>query len=266
MKGKKPFFDTRHPIIFAHRGASGSLPENTIPAFEEAVRQGAEYLETDTQLTRDGIAVLQHDEDLMSTAGDKRRIGELTYDELSEIDVGAMFTSDGGETFPFKGKGFRVPTLEEFLIRFKDRRINLEIKDGTVSSARVVLKMLQKHKVEDNYLLASTGPDATRFIRRETPHIATSSCRKEVIRFLFRSTFFKDRKMDIGYNALQVPEGQYGIKIVNGRFLEKARESGVEVHVWTINDKADMKRLFEMGVDGIFTDFPGKGLEIAGNY
>ncbi len=259
----KPYFDTKLPIVLAHRGASGTVPENTIPAFEEAVKMGALYLETDVQITKDGVLVLAHDPHLGRTAGVEKAIKDLTFKELRAIDVGAAFSSDGGNTFPFRGKGFVVATLDEFLKRFKDRRANIEVKDGTPATARLVLDMLKKYRAEDRVLLASEKSEALPFIRKEASHIATSACRKEVLRFLWQSKFMKGSMRAPAFDALQVPEGQFGIKVVNGNFLDAAHRFGVQVHVWTINKKEDMERLFALGVDGIFTDFPKIGLQAA---
>jgi glycerophosphoryl diester phosphodiesterase len=262
-KKTKPYFDTKLPIVFAHRGASGTMPENTIPSFEEAVRMGATYLETDVQITRDGVLVLAHDPHLGRTAGDPRAIGELTFKELMEIDAGAAFSTDGGATHPFRGKGFRVATLEEFLKKFKDRRANIEVKDGTPATARLVLNMLEKYKATDRVLLASERPEAGPFIRRQAPSIPTSASRKEVLSFLIKSALCSRCPSAVPFEALQVPEAAQGIKVVNKRFMAAATRLGVQVHVWTINDPDEMLRLFRLGVHGIFTDFPEVGLKAA---
>jgi glycerophosphoryl diester phosphodiesterase len=256
----RSFFDTKLPIVFAHRGASGTMPENTIPAFEEAVRMGATYLETDVQVTKDGILVLAHDPHLGRTAADVREIADLTFKELQEIDAGASFTPDGGKTHPFRGKGFRVPTLKEFLEKFRDCRANIEVKDGTAATARLVLSMLKKYRAEDRVLLASERSEAGPYIRREAPHIPTSASRHEVLSFLIKSAICPCLPRTVAFDALQVPESAQGIKVINKRFMAAAKRLGVQVHVWTINDQDDMARLFRLGVDGIFTDLPEVGI------
>ncbi len=257
------FFDTKPPIVFAHRGASGTMPENTIEAFEEAVRMGATYLETDVQVTSDGVLVLAHDPHLGRTAGDTREIKDLAFAELRTIDAGAAFSPDGGKTHPFAGKGIRVPTLEEFLKKFKSSRANIEVKDGTPASARLVLDMLRKYKAEDRVLLASEQPQAGPYIRREAPHIPTSASRKEVLSFLVKSAVCSCLPRAVPFDALQIPVSAQGITVVNKRLLAAAKRLGVQVHVWTINDTDEMMRLFALGADGIFTDFPKVGLAAA---
>jgi len=262
----RPFFDTKLPIIFAHRGASGTVPENTIPAFEEAVKMGATYLETDVQITKDGVLVLAHDPHLGRTAGDTREIKDLTFAELSKIDAGAAFSPDGGKTHPFRGKGYHVPTLEEFLKKFKDSRFNIEVKDGTPATARLVIDMLKKYKAEDRVLLASERPEAGPYMRREAPYIPTSASRAEVLSFLIKSSVCSCFPRSVPFDALQVPVSAQGITVVNKRFLAAAKRLGVQVHVWTINDTEEMMRLFGLGVNGVFTDFPKVGLAAARSY
>jgi len=265
-KKTNPFFNTKLPIVFAHRGASGTMPENTMPAFEEALRIGATYLETDVQVTKDGVLVLAHDPHLGRTAADAREIKDLTFDQLQNVDMGAAFTPDGGKTYPFRGKGFRVPTLEEFLKKFRDCRANIEVKDGTPESARLVLDMIRKYKADDRVLLASERPQAGPYIRREAPHIPTSASRQEVLSFLVKSAVCSCFPRKVPFDALQVPESAQGIRVVNKRFMAAAKRLGVQVHVWTINDADDMTRLFSLGVDGIFTDFPELGLQAAKSF
>lgn len=265
-KKARPFFDTAIPIVFAHRGASGTVPENTIPAFEEAVRMGATYLETDVQITKDGVLVLAHDPHLGRTAGDPREIRDITFAELQKIDAGAAFSPDGGRTHPYRGKGLRVPTLEDFLRKFRNSRFNIEVKDGRPATAQLVIEMLKKYKADDRVLLASERPEAGPYMRRVAPHIPTSASRKEVLSFLVKSAVCPRLPRAVPFYALQVPVSANGITVVNKRLMKAAKRLGVQVHVWTINDTDEMLRLFALGVDGIFTDHPKVGLAAAKSY
>lgn len=262
----KPFFKSKLPIIFAHRGANAGFPENTIPAFEEALRVGTNYIETDTQLTRDGIPVLHHDDNVASLTGEDRFVGDLTYKELRKLDAGYNFSSDGGNSFPHRGKGIYIPTLDEVLKKLKNGKFNIDIKDGTPETAQIVLDIVKKCKAQDRVLLASFAPSALVYVREKAPEIATSACQKEVVKFLIDSLLKGQRVKDVPYNALQVPEKQHGIKVVNKRFLKGARALGLQVHVWTINDEETMKRLLDLKVDGIITDHPDLGLSVAKKY
>ncbi|MBN1572108.1 MAG: glycerophosphodiester phosphodiesterase [Deltaproteobacteria bacterium] len=262
----KPFLKSKPPIIFAHRGAHARFPENTIPAFEEALRVGTNYIETDTQLTRDGVPILHHDDNVVNLTGEDRFIRDLTLKELKKLDAGYTFSPDGGKSFPHRGKGIHIPSLEEVLRKFDLARFNIDIKDGTAESAKVVLYIVKRHKAGDRVLLASFAHPALAYIRKEAPEIATSACRKEVVRFLIDSLIRGKRVKAVPYDALQVPEKQHGIKVVNRRLLKGAKALGLQVHVWTINDEETMKRLLKLGVDGIITDRPDIALQVARSF
>lgn len=262
---QKTFLKSKPPIIFAHRGAHARFPENTIPAFEEALKLGLDYIETDTQLTIDGVPVLHHDDNVINMTGEDVFVRDLTLKELKELDAGYTFTPDNGKTFPHRGKGIYIPTLEEVLKKFKSARFNIDIKDGTTESAKVVLDVVKKQKAGARVLLTSFGQPAVAYVREAAPEITTSACQKEVVRFLVDSLIRGKRVKPVPYEALQVPEKQHGIKVVNGRFLKGARALGVQVHVWTINDEETMKRLLKRKVDGIITDRPDIALKVVGS-
>jgi len=258
----KPFFGLPRPIIFAHRGASGAYPENTLPSFQAAVKIGAHVLETDTRITKDGIPVLAHDESLLRTTGVDAHVEDLTLKELQDIDAGYSFSPDDGESYPFRGAGISVPTLEEFVRTFPEIPVNMEIKVGTEQSARIVLDVLESNNALDRFLLASVLPDAMRYIQNSAPSTLTGACKEDVLRVLFRSARCDGKSRDYPFTALQVPERQSIIPVVTRRFISYAHRHGVHVHVWTINEESDMRRLFDLGVDGIFTDYPERALAI----
>lgn len=124
------FLDRPGPIAFAHRGGGGAAPENTLPAFEIAVTLGYSYLETDAHITRDGVLVAFHDARLDRVTDRTDAIAELGIGEVEAADAGYTFSSDGGSSFPFRGRGIRVPRLQEILVRWPDVRINIELEVG----------------------------------------------------------------------------------------------------------------------------------------
>jgi glycerophosphoryl diester phosphodiesterase len=258
----KPFLKSKLPIVFAHRGANARFPENTLPAFEEALRVGTNYIETDTQLTKDGVPVLHHDDNVISMTGQDRFVRDLTLKELKKLDAGYTFTRDGGRSFPHRGKGVSIPTFEEVLKKLKDARFNVDIKDGTPETAQIVLDIVKEHKAQDRVLIASFAPFALSYVRERSPEMTTSACQKEVVEFLVSSLIRGKRVKEVPFDALQVPEKQHGIKVVNRRFLKGARTLGLQVHVWTVNDEESMKRLIDLEVDGIITDYPEIALEV----
>jgi len=259
---QKSFFGLPVPIIFAHRGNSGEYPENTLPSFQSAVEIGAPVLETDTRITKDGVPVLAHDPSLLRTTGVDAHVEDLTLKEVKEMDAGYAFSPDDGETHPFRGTGIQVPTLEEFVRTFTDIPVNMEIKAGTEQSAKIVLDVLESNNALDRFLLASVLPDAMRYIQKNKPTTLTGACKEDVLRVLFRSARCDRKVRDYPFTALQVPERQSIIPVVTRRFISYAHKHGLHVHVWTIDEESDMRRLFYMGADGIFTDHPGRALAI----
>src|SRR5919107_2807685 len=118
------------PVNLAHRGASALAPENTIEAFRLAVGAGAGGLELDVHMTRDGQIVVIHDPTVDRTTNGSGAVSEMTFDELRRLDAGHTFSPDGGPTRPYRGRGIRVPTLEEVLEGFPDVAVNIDLKDG----------------------------------------------------------------------------------------------------------------------------------------
>jgi glycerophosphoryl diester phosphodiesterase len=251
-------FDIGRPLIMAHRGESGNIPENTILALEAAAQIGVDVLESDIRFTKDNIPILFHDDDLMRTTGQSGSVRERTLDELLQIDLGHMFTPDGGDTYPFRGKRLKVVTLEEALKRFPETILNLDIKDTFREAPDGVAQVLLSHQRTENIMIASFHPSQLERFRERAPMIPTSAHPNEIRKFVIgskmrmlslvvRSTVFK---------AFQVPERSGSIQIITPRFIKAAHDRDIAVHVWTINDRENMQRLLNMEVNGIFTDYP----------
>ena len=125
---RHPYFDLPRPIVFGHRGACGEAPENTLPSFERALADGAAILETDVHLTRDGEVVIAHDPDVARMTNGTGRVSELSLAELTALDAGHRFSPDDGATFPYRGRGIRIPTLREVFRGLLYDRETLDIK------------------------------------------------------------------------------------------------------------------------------------------
>ncbi|MCP5056149.1 MAG: hypothetical protein GY937_05410 [bacterium] len=158
-----PYFALPRPLLFGHRGASGERPENTLPAFEHAVREGVAALETDVHLTRDGEVAVFHDALLERTTNGEGPIAELSLAELRELDAGYRFSADGGQSFPFRGKGIQVPTLRETFDAFPDLRINVELKGKTDDLIAATLDLVAPRC--ELTLLAAAEDDTMRALR-----------------------------------------------------------------------------------------------------
>jgi glycerophosphoryl diester phosphodiesterase len=259
-----PYFDVPTPTVIGHRGASGERPENTLPAFERAVAQGAAILETDVHRTRDGALVLIHDDLLERTTDGRGRVADHTLAELRALDAGARFSPDGGGSFPFRGRGVHIPTLEEIFDAFPDRRLNVEIKEHDAALIEGVAAAVRKAGREESVLLAAAEDPIMHDLRA---HLARSGVRTAVGASAGDVLGFVRAALDgvpppPGPMALQVPPGFGGRDLVTPRFVEHAHAHGLVVHVWTVNEPAEMHRLLDLGVDGIMSDFPGRLAEV----
>jgi glycerophosphoryl diester phosphodiesterase len=238
------------PVI-AHRGASGLAPENTLPAFELAVRQGADALELDVRLTRDGAAVVIHDATLERTTDRAGLVRAHTLADLRMADAGARFTTDRGRTFPFRGTGVRIPTLAEVLWAFPKVPVLVEVKEPEVQDA--VRRVLLQEDAADRCVPASEHGPALQAFRE--PPFACGACAGDIAQ-LYWAVMFRRRLPETGYRLLSVPQRHRGLPIPTSRFVSAARSLGCPVHVWTVNDAATARRLWARGVAGIVTNLP----------
>lgn len=255
---QKLVFDIGRPLIMAHRGESSSVPENTMAALDAANELGVDVLESDVRLTKDDQIVLFHDEDLVRTTGEHGTVRSYTLDELLLFDLGHNFTTDNGTTFPFRGKGFRIITLKEAFERYPRMVFNLDIKDIFPSAPEELARLISDMDRGNSVMVGSFHGGQLEQFRKLAPDVPTSAHPGEVKRFLLSTTIGlpRIRNESIQYRAFQVPIKSGPITIVTRKFIKKAHEHNIAVHVWTVNDEATMVHLFDLGVDGIFTDHP----------
>ncbi|WP_350349921.1 glycerophosphodiester phosphodiesterase family protein [Agromyces sp. G08B096] len=234
------YFEPASPRVLAHRGLALEAPENTLPAFEAARAVGAEYVETDVHLSRDGVAAIAHDPTLARVAGDEVPVSALTMDELRAVDLGA-------------GAGFA--TLEEALDAFPTLRFNIDVKVEAAVEATVAA--VRRTGSAGRVLLTSFSDRRRRRLATAVPGVATSAGRGGVVRAVFAAPLGRKGAMVralAGAQALQVPERAGALRVVTPPLIALAHAAGAEVHVWTVNDPDDMRRLLALGVDGLVTD------------
>ena len=237
--------------IIAHRGASGSAPENTVPAFELAVETGADALELDVRLTGDGVPVVLHDAVLDRTTDRKGPLRNFTLEQLRDVDAGARFTADAGRTHPFRGAGVRVPTLQEVLRAFPEMPCMVEIKEPEAQEA--VRQVVLEERAVDRCVLAAEHHAALAVFRE--PPFATAASGAE-IGALYRSVLFRRLPASVPYRCLSVPLRHRGLPVPTRGFVAVARRLGCPVHVWTINEPATARLLWSRGVTGVVTNYP----------
>jgi glycerophosphoryl diester phosphodiesterase len=248
----------RRPLVMAHRGGAGLWPENTMYGFERAVDLGVDMLETEIHSTADNILVLMHDSTVDRTTNGSGPIRAFTLEELKTLDAGYNWTSDGGQTFPFRGSGITVPTLEEVFTALPTARINIDIKQEKPSLVEPLCKTIRTFDMTDKVMVASFNSKVLKAFRRVCPEVTTSAGTGEVAFFFMVNMVFLGAVYRPACQAFQVPEYSSGLRVLTKRFVETAHGLNLAVHVWTINEVTDMKRLLALGVDGIVTDYPDR--------
>jgi glycerophosphoryl diester phosphodiesterase len=246
--------------VIGHRGCAGEIPENTLPSFERALADGAAVLESDVHLTCDGVPVLLHDDTVDRNTDGSGRVAEMALDELRRLDAGYHFTPDERRSHPYRGRGLSIPTLEEAFDAFPGARFNLELKEnlpGLVERsvetvARAGREALTLLTAADDALMA----DLRAHLESHAVPIAQGACGKDVVDFVRSASERTAPKA--GPMALQVPADFGGRPLVTRGFVEHAHAHGLFVHVWTVDDPTEMRRLLALGVDGIVTDFPAR--------
>ncbi len=244
------------PLLFAHRGGAALAPENTLHAFVAAVdRWGADVLELDAHLTRDGEVVVIHDPTVDRTTDGSGPVAELTWDDIRSLDAGARWRSVGGDA-PFAGRGIGVPRLSDLLERLPRTRLNIDAKAPDVAGPLV--DVVRAHRAEHRVLLAAAH-DRYRAAALPRWNGPVGATRRQIAAFivLARLPWLSPTPRA---DALQIPvrwpvAGRVRT-ILTERVVREAQRRNVPVHTWTIDDPDEMERLLDLGVDGIQTDRP----------
>jgi glycerophosphoryl diester phosphodiesterase len=228
------FFASPRPLVFAHRGGAALKPENTIEAFDEGMRLGADGLELDVHLSRDGAVVVHHDRTLDRTTRLRGPVAARTADELRRA---------------------AVPLLTDVLTRHREARVIVELKVNAPELARAAVDAIRGVDAVDRVCLGSSGLRVLRAVRSIEPAIATSAAREEVRLALYRS-WIRWPVSRVRYRGYQVPEVAGTTRVVSPRFVADAHGADLAVQVWTVNTDADARRLLSWGVDALITDRP----------
>lgn len=263
------------PLVFAHRGGAALAPENTMPAFEQAVALGVDGFEFDVRLTRDDEVVVFHDDDLARTTDASGPVSARTAAELAAVDAGHRFNPAGG--FPWRGRGAGVPLLRDLLARFPDLPCIIELKGRNGHLARRTVEIVHEAGALGRICFggfsgatlaaaraagagahAAGAPVATGVTEQA---VCTSAAREETRWALYR-TWVRLPMARGRYQAFQVPEMAGSTRVVSPRFVRAAHAAGKLVQVWTVDEEADMRRLSAWGVDGLITDRPDVAVRV----
>jgi glycerophosphoryl diester phosphodiesterase len=251
VRRARSFLDWPQPIPFAHRGGAGEHPENTLPAFAAAVAMGYRYLETDVHCTADGVVMAFHDAALDRVTDRAGPIAALTAAEVEAADAGHTFSPDGGRTFPHRGHGVHVPRLDALLDAWPAVRVNIDPKSDAV--VEPLVEVLRRHDAFDRVCVGSFSDARIARVRRLSgDRVCTSMGPREAA--VAWAACRSGRMPRQGADCLQIPVATRGVRLVTPTLLRAAHRSGLPVHVWTIDDEAEMVQLLDLGVDGIMTD------------
>lgn len=260
-----PFFaGLDNPLVIAHQGGDGLWPSNTLFAFEQAAALGVDVLEMDVHATAGGAIVVSHDETVDRLTDGRGLIKEMTFDELQTLDAGYRWNNDPAASYPYRGMGLTIPTLEAVFTAFPNIPLNVEIKQREPSIVANLCALIREHNRQDSILIASFHPETMLDFRRQCPEIATSATEPEIRPFFVLNRLFLDAVYRPPAEAFQVPEQSGGLHVVTERFIRGAHRHNVQVHVWTVDETEDMERLLRLGVDGIITDRPDRLLTLLG--
>ncbi|MBL8154240.1 MAG: glycerophosphodiester phosphodiesterase [Anaerolineae bacterium] len=233
-------------LVLGHRGASGSAPMNTLPAFDLALTQGADGIELDTHLTKDGVLIVLHDFTVDHTTDGNGYARDLTLAEIKRLDAGHKFS----ESF----RGTRIPTLDEVFESVGGKLlINVEIKsegqdtDGVEQS---LADCIRRHGLQSSIIVSSFNSYALQRFRQILPEVP--------IGYLYAPDWmFWPEVMDAIPHEARHPHHS----VIDVAYMKSAREHGWRVNTWTVNDPQEARRLRDLGVDAIITDYPARMIE-----
>lgn len=239
-------------LVIAHRGASSYAPEHTITAYEKAIQQGAEFIEIDLRMTKDGKLFALHDKDLARTTSNSGKPSDFTMDELKVLDAGSWFDSS------FEGE--KLVSLDEIFNKFgKDTNYYIETRlvDNEYKMEKPLLKMIDDHNLTDHVVIQSFEQGSLERMHKQEPNIP-----------LVQLVFYKDRSKFTDERLEDWKEYATGIGLisqqVNKELLEKLHDNNFVVHPFFIkNEKKEIKRVINLGVNGVITNYPKYAAEIS---
>lgn len=242
------------PIVYAHRGASFELPENTLESFALALELGADAIETDAHMTRDGRIVLSHDATPERVTSSRRAIADMTLAEVRALDLGERFLPRRPGAFT-RDRRFEMPTLDAALEAFPRVLFNVEAKQTVPDMIPALLRTIARARAEDRVRIASFSTKNLHRARSLGYPGETGLSANEIARLMFvpRAAL---RWLRVDGRAAQVPRRAYGVAFASQGAIDRFHALGVRVDFWTIDDPVEAQRLFGMGADGVMTDDP----------
>lgn len=238
--------------IMAHRGASGEYPQSTWIAFHMGLKQGADVLELDIHLSKDNQIIINHDADLKKNVGIDDEIEDLTLAEIKQLDAGHEFTLDDGETYPFRGQGITLMSLNELFEYFPGERYNIEMKANDKQLAEKLWQVISDYGLEDRIVVATQKSKAMKHFRKVSDgQVKTSATITELVGASLAWASGWGWAYKPKFDVAQIPHS-----ITTKPYVKFFHKKGVRVDLWTVNQPKHIERAIDLGVDGIIGDYP----------
>ena len=256
------------PAIYAHRGSSTVMPENTCAAYDWALALGSDVLETDVRLSAQGTLFMFHDEKLDRVTNGTGPIGKADDTQISALDAAYHFVKPDGTSM--RDQGINLISLDELFVRYPDTRINIDIKDNHQRAVDEIVRLIRHYNRTALTTVGSFHTKMIRSLRAVAPEIRTAALKEEVASLYFGRVLpgsghaKSDASIKRPYKALQMPLRYYGIPLTTKKFIALGRSLGLDLVFWTVNEKEEMEKLLSLGVDGIVTDRPDLAKEVVG--
>jgi glycerophosphoryl diester phosphodiesterase len=238
--------------VIGHRGAAGVAPENTLASMRHALEVGVDAIEVDVHTSRDGELMVIHDPTVDRTTDGSGSVAEMSLAEIRELDAGFRFTTDDGRSDPFRGQGLRVPTLDEIVSEVGELPLVVEVKSE--GAGRALAEWLPGRPERERIIVGG--------FERELVAPAAAAARwrgayqTDLMGFVLLGKVGISRRLPEDLTAVMVPVRKGLIRIVTRSFVLRAHAQGKGVFVWTVNRPSEMRRLFDLGVDGLISDYP----------
>lgn len=262
-------FEKKRPLVIAHQGGKGLAPSSTMPAFQKARSLGVDVLEFDVHMTSDGHLVAIHDPTVDRTTDGSGKVNDMTLAEIKRLDAGYSFQDEHG-SYPYRGKGVTIPTVEEIFSATSDPDMLyiIEIKHTNDPAlyeeiATKLWGIIEKFRLEERVIIASFDQNIIDTVLKISRGQAlVSAGKKEATKFVLTHKLFLNGLYRPGVDALHFPLKSSGFNLVDKKLIRGAQRRGMQIHYWTVNDPETMGKLLELGADGIMTDYPDRLMKL----
>lgn len=251
------------PLIIAHRGASAFFPENTIDAFRFAAEQGrADMIELDLRFSRDRMPIILHDPHLERTTSGSGLASQSNCRELSLLDAAYHFDPESKQTFPMRGRGVKIPTLEEVLTQLPGFPLAIELKEDSEDLVHETVRLARLYGMEEKIIIGSEYHGVATVLKKNYPELTRFCSRREIAWLMVKKKLGIMARDQEPRAVASVPRKSLGFCFHSKAWIDFLHARGMRAFFWTINDPGTMRLLAQYGADGIVTDDPKLAKEI----